>query len=53
MTEKNILNQVLRQINLALESKLTAKQATVHFKQLKAFIEEERANKKDDGGSFL
>ena len=49
MQEKQILDVVYRQIALAHEQKLTDK-APDHFKQLKEFIEEERAKKKKEGG---
>jgi|TARA_R110000823_G_scaffold283467_1_gene401648 hypothetical protein len=48
MTEKQILNTVLQQINLAIEKNLTDA-APQHFKELKAFIEEERARTEKEG----
>ena len=49
MTEKQILDTVYKQINLAIELKLTDK-APEHFKQLKEFIEEERGKTAQRGG---
>ena len=49
MKEKEILDVVYRQIALAYQEKLTDK-APAHFKQLKEFIEEERAKKEKAGG---
>ena len=49
MKEKQILDIVYRQIKLAIQQKLTDK-APEHFKQLKEFIEEERAKKEKQGG---
>ena len=49
MKEKEILDVVYRQINLAIEHKLTDK-APAHFEQLKKFIEEEREKKEKEGG---
>ena len=51
MTEKQILNVVYKQVVLAYQQKLTDK-APDHFKQLKEFIEEERA-KREREGSYL
>jgi len=48
MTEKQILNTVLKQIELAIEHNLTDK-APAHFKQLKEFIEEERERTEREG----
>ena len=49
MNEKTILDTVYKQIALAYQEKLTDK-APEHFKQLKEFIEEERAKKEKQGG---
>jgi|SaaInlV_100m_DNA_2_1039680.scaffolds.fasta_scaffold80955_2 hypothetical protein len=52
MTQRQILDTVLRQINLAIENNLTDA-APQHFKELKAFIEEERAKATDDGKGWF
>jgi hypothetical protein len=49
MTEKQILDVVYRQINKAIEQKLTDK-APKHFEELKQFIEEERKKSVERGG---
>ena len=52
MTEKQILNVVLKQIILAEQENLTDK-APQHFKELREFIEEERQKTLDRGGGYL
>ena len=49
MKEKEILDVVYKQVVLAHQQKLTDK-APEHFKQLKEFIEQERARKEREGG---
>ena len=49
MKDKQILEVVYKQVVLAYQQKLTD-QAPQHFKQLKEFIEEERAKKEREGG---
>jgi len=49
MQERQILDVVYKQIALAYQQKLTDK-APQHFKELKEFIEQERAKKEKEGG---
>ena len=49
MTNREILDVVYRRVTLAYEQNLID-QAPQYFKQLKEFIEEERAKKEKQGG---
>ena len=50
MKEKEILDEVYHAVVKAYEQRLTKDNARQHFKELKEFIENERAKKEEAGG---
>lgn len=52
MTDREILNKVYRWVTMAYERN-DKEHSQERFKDLKEFIERERAKKNDDGGGWL